>query len=235
MKKLLALLALAGCGVSNDASVKLINGKVVEIPYIVELSPVGCTGTIVGPHAMITAGHCYSSGQTSKFKYKGVVYAAKMTRNPEFISSTAYNDHTLGLVSETMPGPYASIYPHVPAIGENVQLNGYGCIHPKRIFGGANGADHKLRTGATKVIAMNNYEFTTRGGPDSSALCFGDSGGPVMAVVDGQPTRGIIAINSKGDIRTTSYLELTSIGMGFFNSFANANGIEICGVNKQCD
>ncbi len=103
---------------------------------------------------------------------------------------------------------------------------GYGCINPKNWWGGgANGADHQLRVGYAPVVAISSLEFTTKG---NSAVCFGDSGAPIM--------RGnglsVIGLVSKGNISTTSYLARldTQTFLEFAKNFMAKNHSSICGL-----
>jgi hypothetical protein len=224
---------LIGCGTLETGSeIKLINGSVVSVPYIVELSPVGCTGTIIGPHSMITAGHCYGTGSKASFKYRGKKYTSQVLRHPNYNDRTVAYDVAIGHVTEEMPGPFASIYITPYNNGAAVQLYGYGCIKPRTWWGGgANGADGKLRTGLTKIISSNSMEFVTRGGQNGSALCFGDSGGPVMA----PSTKGLIGINSRGNIRDTSFLQRIDTVLPFIENYAAGSLVNICGVTNSCE
>ncbi len=110
-------------------------------------------------------------------------------------------------------------------------LTGYGCVQP----GGGGGNDGTYRIGEAKVssIPSRDNDIVTRGG---AALCFGDSGGPAFKYLNAEKTkRVVISVNSRGDIRTTSYLPATHTAMAkkFFKDFAEKNGLKICGVHAD--
>lgn len=218
----------------GSADAELIKGKVASIDQVIELSNGRCTGSVVGPHTILTAGHCFKAPDKATFKYKGKNYTASMEQNPLYVASGATNDQTLGYVAAEMPKPYATIHTLPVNIGDSVQLNGYGCINPAGwLFGGANGADHKLRVGRAVVTDVYALEFQTRNG---AALCYGDSGGPVLI----PNTLRIVGINSKADMRTTSYLARVDLEtfFKFASDFTLKHNATICGITNfvgECD
>ena len=185
----------------------------------------GCTASLVGPQAILTAAHCAPTGSTSTFTIKGKQYSAKMTRSPLYPGVD--HDLTLGKVSEKVEGV---AYEQITALKLNVKdpvvMYGYGCITP----GGGGGNDGILRYGDSKIISFASYNFVTRK-PNGAALCFGDSGGPTFGF-DGTQ----IGVASKGNISDTSYLVnlTTQDSKSFFNTWAADNAVDICGVTMDC-
>jgi hypothetical protein len=105
-------------------------------------------------------------------------------------------------------------------------LVGFGCIHP----GGGGGNDGKLRVGNTVATGFNNFDVISKKA-SGAVLCFGDSGGP--AYIDGK----LVAVASKGDIWTTNYHTRLDApeSQSFLASTAKEAGVEICGINADCE
>lgn len=222
---LLLLLALTDIAVAADNT--LINGQPVpageyeEVVYI-SMSGSRCTATLVGERVIITAAHCVNNGQTATFQVKQNQYSSRCTRSSLYPGQ----DHDVALcktdrvVAGVKP---ASVDAERLQIGERVTLLGYGCTRP----GGGGGNDGTLRYGTAEVVGFSNYDVVTQKG---AALCFGDSGGPMMR------DKKIVGINSKGNIQDTSYnlqLALTQ-SISFMRGYAESNSVEICGVTSEC-
>jgi hypothetical protein len=144
-------------------------------------------------------------------------------------------DHDLALckINKKVEGiPFESVNtdPSLLAVNKEILLTGYGCVRQ----GGGGGNDGVYRIGEAKIIALPDpYDLTARG---KAALCFGDSGGPAFIYLDELKSKRVqISVNSKGDIRTTSYLTVTSseASIDFMKKWASENKVEICGVTEN--
>lgn len=210
----------------------LINGNPVDkakYPTVVRItsaSGAGCTANIVGPSAIITAAHCADTGEKVTFKtYDGRAYSAVMTHYEK------YPDDDLDLNIGKVNTPIVGIKPMTIRTDRFekkdmlVDLIGYGCINP----GGGGGNDGILRMGSAKVTAGQGYDLALDASP--SALCYGDSGGPVF--YQGQQ----IGVNSKGNIQDKSFTTRTTLpeSKAWLEKTASALGLEICGINSKCD
>jgi hypothetical protein len=104
-------------------------------------------------------------------------------------------------------------------------LTGYGCVNK----GGGGGNDGYLRIGeakVTKVPTNTNFDIVSKG---TAALCFGDSGGPAYK------NDRLIGVNSRGNIENTSYVSAVHMAdESYMLTWAKANKVEICGVNRNC-
>jgi hypothetical protein len=121
------------------------------------------------------------------------------------------------------------------AVGNNIVLMGFGCIRSN----GSGGNDDILRVGSAPITQLpratgSSYDIITRG---RSALCFGDSGGPSFYVDATTGNRYQTAINSRGDIATTSYLSSLHVPQAqeFYNQWAETNGVGICGMHENAE
>lgn len=192
-----------------------------------------CSATVVGPKSVAIAAHCVGDGQSISFTAGANRYSARCTHMPEYRSNSTA-DWAMCLVSQEVTGvPFEVIdvgNDGVPlAIGDEVQLTGYGCTNP----GGGGGNDGTFRIGEANVTRLpsgSNYDTVTTG---KAALCFGDSGGAMYCKKNGK--RRLCGINSRGDIRTTSYLSSTFVPKhkAWIEKWASANGAEVCGVTPN--
>lgn len=218
----------------------LINGAPVPDgarPNVVRIQTgnAGCTAAVVGPRVISTAAHCGGNGATSKFKVNGVEYTAKLTRHPKYPSTDV--DLALGLIEKEVSG---IVYGQIPKgtnlikVGDAVRLIGFGCTQP----GGTGGNDGVLREGTSKVTGFTGNDAVTGGVSGGAALCYGDSGGPAEyeLTIGNQLMKFFATVNSKGNIRDTSYLSRwdTNDGQSFVTSWAQANGVDVCGITKEC-
>lgn len=230
----------------------LIGGQAVteqDFPSVVYITIQGarCTATIIGPETLLTAGHCVEfdefgavrhvlvDGQTVTFTQGGQANSALCEASPNYPQI----DHDIALckITNRIDGiKYGVVASQGPALREIVTLMGFGCVRR----GGGGGNDGTLRVGLAPVVrlsreAQQDFDFITQG---NTALCFGDSGGPVMKRVTNPRNQDhiVLGVNSKGDIRTTSLLAdlNTNASKAFIQDFIQANNVEICGVNAEC-
>lgn len=87
--------------------------------------------------------------------------------------------------------------------------------------------------GTAKIEALpsgSSNDITAKSG---AALCYGDSGGP--AFFGKLNSRKVVAVNSRGDISTTSYLVSVSTDAAkqFIQSWSQTNNQKICGVDSS--
>lgn len=198
------------------------------------MSGAACSATVVGEKVLLIASHCVSNGGTATFAVGTNNYSARCTHHPDYRrDSTA--DWALCLVDKTVAGgKYEMVAvdrePVACASGQTWRLTGYGCVRA----GGGGGNDGVFRIGTANVQSCPNrdHDTVTKGG---AALCYGDSGGAAY-LERGDGTRAIVGVNSRGDIRTTSYLSSTYDGTfkTWATTWANANGGQkICGLHAD--
>lgn len=221
----------------------LIKGNVValddfpEVVYIRNDEGAHCTGTIVGPNALLTAAHCISkSGNIESVVTTDKSFKALCNIPFSYMKDDPSLD--LALCERVGRGRFkvqpATIRHEPVDKGKSILLSGYGCTKSP----GEGGNDGKLRIGFSHVVnepILNNW-FVTSGG---AALCFGDSGGPAYFIAEhgeDETVHEVLGVNSRGDIRQVSYIAATYTknAMRFINQWAKKTAQKICGVNLDC-
>lgn len=207
----------------------LINGTPVDpklYPAVVRLRIGGsaCTGAVVGPRKVLTAAHCAETGATVTFStVTGRAFSGIAKRNPDYPSQD--KDHAVVEVSQDIDvKPLSVRTDRFETKGLELTLIGFGCINP----GGGGGNDGILRIGKSKVDGSQGFDLVLKD-TNGSALCYGDSGGPVLFVSPAGPV--IVAVNSKGNIKDVSYVTRTTVP----ETNAFLKGIPgICGASLDC-
>jgi hypothetical protein len=193
-----------------------------------------CSANVIGPQTLIIAAHCVGNGKSASFTLlDGKVYTSTCTHSPDY-ASDATADWALCKISNPVTGAafeYVNTDSTKPKVGDTVRLMGYGCINSS----GSGGNDGKLRSGEAKVTDVPNTrsnDIVTKGG---AALCYGDSGGPAW-LVDGAK-RYQMSVNSRGDIRTMSYLSALAVAgfKDFATKWATTNSQKICGLHADTE
>ena len=218
----------------------LINGKGVdrsEWKEVVRIGGRSCTGTIVGKNCAITAAHCGGNNSRSYLEIHDVGRIDyRVIHMPQYRGQSNFDLAVLVFDSETDIKPARVGTDYQFAQGADVDILGYGCTRP----GGSGGNDGILRFGESKVAGFTGTDVITQWRPGGAALCFGDSGGPMMADKSDESSSDVntlIAVNSKGNIRDTNYnmrLDLESV-RDFLRSTADRYDLEMWGVNYEPD
>ena len=217
-----------------------------------------CTATVVGERSLLIAAHCVRDGGTAKFKTAGVEYSSTCTHSPLYSHAAWDRVRTkieLGQVSDfsdlvnatadwalcLITKPVANIEfetlnadADLLKTGDELLLTGYGCIQP----GGSGGNDGKYRIGEALITGLpsgSDNDIVTFGGQPGAALCYGDSGGPAFYIDKISKKRVVVSVNSRGNIRDTSYLSSVSTSQfkSFLNTWSTKNNQKICGYHKD--
>lgn len=184
-----------------------------------------CTGTVIGPNTLITAGHCRSSGSGVSFSFNRTSFSGSCTRHPDYSSGGwLNNDFALCKFSPAWTGPLtAYLSKRTLKVGDQLTMQGYGA--------GSNG---RLNVGEAVIQSVDYMDYITEG---PVFLGGGDSGGGLFARVKDLVNGPFewVGVNSRGGGRTSLFnrsdLERS---WKFFNDWTEKNKEKVCGVNLAC-
>ena len=144
----------------------------------------GCTGTLIGKHTVLTAGHCV--GSYGYFKVNGQkIYTKRIYRHPSYGGGNR-NDVAVMILKQDVQGVTPTpIATQAPTNGMAITLVGFGKT-------GENKKDYGTKRYTTNVISrVSSSIFSFRGAKN---ICNGDSGGPTYATYGGQEV--VIGVHS---------------------------------------
>jgi hypothetical protein len=158
----------------------------------VQLGSTGhCSGTVVSAHTVLTAAHCWSEEMGVQIEGQSFEATGKLV-HPAY-QNAPYNDLLLLYFDEnTLPGPYVSaVYSHDSADScDMLVAQGWG-----------QNEDNTLDLRESRYAVVNEMTKTlhtkqlTPGG-----ICFGDSGGPLYALVNGElQIAGVTSVTYSND------------------------------------
>ena len=209
------LAAVGGCGgepfiTEGERQADVVNGTVDTthhaVAALVYQGQEFCTGTLIAPRTVLTAGHClketgFGAADISVFFGNKVggsgssIEAAKWKAHPSYYlepDGTPMNDVSVIVLAEDGPvAPMAWQSSPLPNIvGKSVLMVGYGVTSATKQTG------EGTRRQVTAKVSDQDSTFIYRGGT-KSGTCQGDSGGPTLLNENGKLT--VVAVTSFGD------------------------------------
>jgi V8-like Glu-specific endopeptidase len=188
----------------------ITNGEAIDgdlgVVGLMEEDFVFCSGTLIAPRVVITAGHCLQDGSFDPDKLQilfgtgrpgdeaVVLDVIDYQVHPGYSARGLENDLALVLLSDEAPTT-ATAWPILATplsdqdVGQQLRIVGYGLESP---YSGDTG---DKRQGWT---TLSSYTVETLVfGPDPSQTCMGDSGGPIF--IEKYGVEYLLAVASAGD------------------------------------
>jgi secreted trypsin-like serine protease len=185
-----------------DDSSRILNGvPTQEFPDCVAVgspSTFCCTGTLIAPHAVLTAAHC--AGGCSDRVFFGprvvpveegrLVSVNRVVVHPDYAPPTPYDDLAILLLAEqiTDVAPRMIASADAAELAGSVRLVGYGTTEPTGVsgYGEKRRVDVPMASADPRFGARPETEFVAGAPFLDLDSCPGDSGGPAYVEAAGQ-------------------------------------------------
>ncbi len=198
---------------------KIINGEeTTGYPNIIALygkkpgadKGVLCTASIVSPTVVLTAAHCVDPATAGEGNVYKILLGHKLTDSsnpspsipvsevhwdPEFSAQDLQGGHDIAVAILAEPTTIAPLKINRQALSSlsNARLVGYGLNNGQEETGAG------IKRTAEVPVASIDDKFVVTGSWFGTTMCSGDSGGPVLANVNGETL--IVGVNSFGFIK----------------------------------
>ncbi len=172
-----------------------------------------CTGTLISPRVVITAGHCIDEVVPQRVFFGpaidlGGTFVDVVERHAHPDLDRARLESDIGLVvlanaapGEARPVPLRTRTLGAELVGQPLRIVGFGATEQ------AGDTDGRKRTGTTAFGSIDDTTF--RFGPMPSQTCTGDSGGPAFFAAEDQEV--LVGVTSSGDPACEVYGQDTRI------------------------
>jgi len=198
-----------------------------------------CTGSLIGPHTVLTAAHCMidaTNFDTYSVAFGPAVAGATIANitdakiHPGFDLGTLANDFALLTIRETAPAPPLPLDSRTldaSFVGQQFTVVGYGVTSPAAADAG------RKRSGTAQVSAVASGDFTAT--PAPSQPCAIDSGGPALFVSGGQTV--VTGVISHGDSACTDHASFAGVDVataGFITPYLDATAPGSADTGARC-
>jgi len=183
-----------------------------------------CTGTIVGPRALLMAAHCIDSkNPLVTFEMEGRIYRAFGVISP-YCDSIGHDIAVAVIFQDTVPVRAASIGGSA-TVGESISFLGYGSSEASPVH------DQVLSIGESTVSRVTAIEIISS--TSGASLAQGDSGSP--AFVTSQRKLTILGVGTQPITGTNHFIRTdTDESKALFDQVIRDYGVDICGVSTEC-
>ena len=207
----------AGCvagATAGDGNDPQIIGGVPESGYpavgsLMQGGQSSCTGTLIAPNAVLTAGHCLADATADQLSFaigadvnagmEASYQAAGLVVHPQYDpggeGGPTYDIAVMRLAESAAEAPVAFNRDDASAFaGRDVLLVGYGLTARPSEGGDATGGVKHSVSMPVQGVSEQFLDFVIT---DGKTGCFGDSGGPALLDAGGTPV--IVGVTSWGD------------------------------------
>ncbi len=189
-------------GTRDPRALPLTDGQILALGWLYSLGdgPASnfCTGTLINGTTVVTASHCTEGNPVNAIGFgigllptdpTATFRVAQKFEHPQLdLSVLRLSEDVTDRVPEVEPVPANTTRLNDALIGTEVQAGGYGETYDASRYG---------RWFATVVLAQVEATEILVDGQGRMGICYGDSGGPIMADLGSGPV--VLGVESYGD------------------------------------
>ena len=194
-----------------------LNGRSPIVRLISNYSsgrPGYCSGTMITPTKVLTAGHCGRNAFNPHDVRLRTVVLIGSSSGTRFVETTSvvvhpkfqvegvhiFNDLAIATLAEPVDLPVLPVLTSfTPSAGAEVKIFGYG----KTVVGTPQNHSFEqylnepldLRSGTMTLSRVTDFHYDAEATSGKATICHGDSGGPLIYLFNGQPT--VIGVTSQ--------------------------------------